>query len=122
MRYILLIAINPQAYAGMSQEAQQQLFKDYYEFTEGIRASGEYVSGDPLHGAETATTVRVRDGKRHTTDGPFAESKEVLAGYYIVDVASLDRALELAAKIPDVVSGAVEVRPVMDMDLMTPPA
>jgi hypothetical protein len=121
MRYMLLIAVNPQAYAGMSQEAQQQLFKDYYAFTEEIRGSGEYVSGDPLQGAETATTVRLRDGRRHTTDGPFAESKEVLAGYYVVDVSSLDRALELAAKIPDAVSGAVEVRPVLDMD-MTPPA
>jgi hypothetical protein len=118
MRYMLLIAVNPQAYAGLSEAAQQQLFKDYFTFTEEITSSGEYVHGDALLGAETATTVRVRDGRRSTTDGPFAESKEVLVGYYVVDVPTLDRALDLAARIPDAVNGSIEVRPVMNTEGM----
>jgi hypothetical protein len=73
------------------------------------------VAGDPLEGIETATSVRVRNTKRATTDGPFAETKEVLGGYYIVDVKDLDRAVELAGKIPDSRTGVVEVRPVRDM-------
>jgi len=117
MRYMLLIAVNPAAYAELSEAAQQQLFKDYFAFSEAIQSSGEFVSGDPLQGAETATTVRVRGGRRTTTDGPFAESKEVLVGYYIVDVPTLDRALELAAQIPDAVNGSIEVRPVADFEM-----
>jgi hypothetical protein len=114
MRYMLLIASNPQAYEGMSPEAQQEILKGYLTFTEEIQASGEFVAGDPLQGLDTATTVRVRDGRATTTDGPFAESKEVLAGYYIVDAASLDRALQIAARIPDAATGSVEVRPLAD--------
>jgi hypothetical protein len=73
------------------------------------------VAGDALEGTETATSVRVRDAKRTTTDGPFAETKEVLGGFYVVDVKDLDRAVELAAQLPDARTGSVEVRPVRDM-------
>ena len=73
------------------------------------------MAGDPLHPVESATTVRVRDGERLTTDGPFAETKEVLGGYYIVDVADLDEAVTRAEKIPNVGYGSIEVRPVMEM-------
>lgn len=74
------------------------------------------VSGEALQGTETATTVAKRDGKRIVTDGPFIESKEVLGGFYVIDVANLDEALDWAAKIPNVHFGRVEVRPVMEFD------
>jgi hypothetical protein len=74
-----------------------------------------HVAGDALHGIETATTVRVRDGETQITDGPFAETKELLGGYYVIDVPDLDTALEYAAGIPSVGRGSIEVRPVVDM-------
>ncbi|MDQ6947765.1 MAG: YciI family protein, partial [Actinomycetota bacterium] len=88
---------------------------EYMAFTESIVESGEFVSGDPLQGTDTATCVRLRDGQLSTTDGPFVETKEVLGGYYVVDVKDLDRAIELASQIPDSRTGAIEVRPVMDI-------
>jgi hypothetical protein len=88
---------------------------EYGAFTQEIVQSGEIAGGDRLHGVETATTVRVRNGKAAFTDGPFAETREHLGGYYVVDVANLDRALELAAKIPSARTGAVEVRPIHEM-------
>ena len=118
MRYLLLIATNPEATGDLTEEQQRQMFAEYDEFTQKIRASGELVYGEPLEGVATATTVRVRDGKRTSTDGPFAETKEVLAGYYLVDVPDLDRALELAAMIPDAKHGGVEVRPILEMPEM----
>ena len=112
MKYMLLIYTDPAAFNPAEGE---KTMAEYMAFTQEIQDSGEMVAGDPVQGAETATTVRVRDGKRTTTDGPFAETKEVLGGYYIVDVKDLDRAVELAAKIPDARTGSVEVRPVLDM-------
>jgi hypothetical protein len=115
MRYMLLIYSNPTFWPSLSKDEADRLMNEYNVFSKDIIDSGEYIAGDPLTGVETATTVRIRDGKTNTTDGPFAETKEHLAGYYIIDVLDLDRALELAARIPDVASGSVEVRPVMDM-------
>jgi len=112
MKYMLLIYTDPSAWDPAKGE---QLMKEYMTFTEGIQTSGELVAGDPVKGVETATSVRVRDGKRLTTDGPFAETKEHLGGYYVVDVKDLDRALELASQIPDAKSGVIEVRPIMEM-------
>ena len=114
MRYMLLIYTDPAVDAAQPPEAGEQLMGEYYAFTQKIVASGEMVTGDPLQGIETATSVRVRDGRTSTTDGPFAETKEVLGGYYVVDVADLDRATELAAQIPGSRTGTVEVRPVME--------
>ena len=112
MKYMLLIYSDPTAFNPADGE---KIMGEYMAFTQEILDSGEMVAGDPLEGSETATSVRVRDAKRTTTDGPFAETKEVLGGYYIVDVKDLDRAVELAAKIPDSRTGVVEVRPVRDM-------
>jgi hypothetical protein len=112
MKYMLLIHTNPDAWAGMPAKEQEDLLSGYWTFTEKIKASGEFISGEPLEFPETATTVRVRDGKRGMTDGPFVETKEHLAGFYLVECADLDRALELAAEIPDAKFGGVEVRPV----------
>jgi len=115
MKYMLLIYGDNERWQQLPDEEKQGWMGEYFGFTQTIVESGEMVAGDPLHGIETATTVTVKGGDRVVTDGPFAETKETLGGYYIVDVADLDRALELASMIPDVRTGKVEVRPVMDM-------
>lgn len=86
----------------------------YFGFTEELTAAGAMVAGDALEPSSTATTVRVRDGETITTDGPFAETKEVLLGFYIVEAEDLDEAIAWAAKIPSAEVGSIEVRPVMD--------
>jgi hypothetical protein len=118
-QYMLLIYLPADGL--LSPEEQAAEGPRWFEYTEGLRNSGVHVAGDALLGTETATTVRVRDGETHITDGPFAETKELLAGYYIVDTPDLDTALEHAAKIPSVGRGSVEVRPVMDMSAMPSP-
>lgn len=112
---MLLIYSDPAAYATMTEEDGARMMADYFAFTQSIVESGEFIAGDPLQPVTAATTVRVRGGGRTVTDGPFAETKEVLGGYYLVDCADLDRALELAARIPDVHSGSVEVRPIQEL-------
>ena len=114
MKYMLLIATDPAASAALAPDEQEAMFAEYFAFSSRIAESGEMVAGDPLHDISTATTVRVREGATTVTDGPFAETKEHIGGYYIVDVASLDRALELAAQIPGARVGSIEVRPLMD--------
>ena len=114
MKYMLLIASDPSTWTDDPAE-NAKTHAAYGVFTQSILESGEFVAGDALEGTDTATTVRVRDGKTTTVDGPFTETKEVLGGYYVVDVKDLDRALELAAQIPHAAIGAVEVRPVADM-------
>jgi hypothetical protein len=111
---MLLIYVDP-ATAPTNEAEGEAMSKEYWTFTQSIVDSGELVAGDPLEGIETATTVRVREGRTAATDGPFAETKEVLGGYYIVDCKDLDRAIELAGQIPGARTGSVEVRPVVDM-------
>jgi len=108
MKYMLLINTDPSHWS-------EDMSAEYMAFTQEIVESGEFVAGDPLEGRDSATTVRVRDGKVTTTDGPFAETKEHIGGYYIVDVKDLDRALAVAARIPDARSGGIEVRPIRPM-------
>lgn len=115
MRYMLLIYSNPAAYEGMSQAEQGALFQDYFDVTNDMDKRGVRESGVPLQPINTATTVRVRGGKTLTMDGPFAETKEHLVGYYILNCKNLDEALEFAAKIPDARFGSVEVRPVQEI-------
>jgi hypothetical protein len=115
MKYMLLIYTDPAAYADLGESDFGSMLAEYGAFTQSIVASGEFIAGDPLQGIETATTLRVRNGASSLTDGPFAETKEVLGGYYLVDVADLDRALALAAQIPDARLGSVEVRPIQDL-------
>ena len=116
MKYMLLIYSDRDAYAALSSETQAQINQDYFTYTQQIIDSGEFVAGDPLQGIDTATTVRSRNGQRTLTDGPFAETKEVLGGFYIVDVKDLDRALELAAQLPGIRHelDSIEVRPLLD--------
>jgi hypothetical protein len=113
MQYMLLIYGAGDSWETLSAEQQQQIGAEYFTFTEELRASGKMVAGDALQPTATATSVRVRDGETLTTDGPFAETKEVLGGYYLIDVDSLDEALEWGAKVPGAKYGTIEVRPVV---------
>jgi hypothetical protein len=113
MQYMLLIYSSGETWAEMTPEQQQEVGGEYFTFTEELRASGKMVAGDALQPIATATSVRVRDGETLTTDGPFAETKEVLGGYYLIDVDSLDEALEWGARVPGAKYGTIEVRPVV---------
>jgi hypothetical protein len=117
MRYALLIYANEQEWANQSEEESQAQFQEYMAFSKDIVDRGIYQSGEALQATATATTVRVRDGETLTTDGPFAETKEQLGGYYVVEAKDLDEAIEIAARIPDVRRGSIEVRPVMEIDM-----
>jgi hypothetical protein len=117
MKYLLLIYGEEGAWAHMSEAEQGQIFQDYMDYTNGINKSGHYISGEALQPIATATTVRVKNGKTLTTDGPFAETREQLGGFYMVEAKDLDEAIELAARIPGSRHGSIEVRPIME----TPP-
>ena len=120
MRYILSIYDDEQRWADASPEQMQAALAAHEAFT---REAGErIVGGDALEPTQTATTVRVRDGESVLTDGPFAETKEQLGGFYLLECADLDEALAWAAKIPDAATGSVEVRPVMDYEAASRPA
>ena len=114
MQYVCLI-YSPSGAPEMSPDEHQKVFTAYNNYTEEARKSGQMTGGVPLDPPDTATTVRVRDGKRMVTDGPFAETKEWLAGFYSFDCKSLDEALDWAAKIPGAAHGSIEVRPVMHL-------
>jgi hypothetical protein len=113
MQYLLLIYENEALGKARNDAENQKVFGGYMKFTEDIKASGHLRGGDALEPVATATTVRVRDGKTLTTDGPFAETKEQLGGYYLIEAPDLDEALKIAAKIPTAETGSIEVRPVM---------
>ncbi|WP_436491745.1 YciI family protein [Actinokineospora sp. HUAS TT18] len=115
MKYLLSIYANPANWEALPEAERDGLMAEYGKFTQEIAESGELVDGAPLGDPTTANTVRVRAGQADVVDGPFAETKEHLAGYYIVECASQERAVELAAKIPDARYNAVEVRAVLDM-------
>jgi hypothetical protein len=115
MQYLCLIYTDESAEARMTREEGQAVMGEYFAFTEGIKKSGHYVGGNPLQPTKTASTVRVRQGKMSTTDGPFAETKEQLGGYYLIEAKDLNDAIQVASKIPAARSGSVEVRPIMKM-------
>ena len=116
MQYLLLIYRNEAELGHMDAAARKKVTAEYGTFTQSIIQSGHFKAGDGLQPTSTATTVRVRDGKTLTTDGPFAETREQLAGYYLVEAKDLDTALAVAARIPGAKTGSVEVRPVMVYD------
>jgi hypothetical protein len=113
MQYMLLIYDDEKKWADMPQEESGKLFGEYMQFTRDIKASGHYRAGDALQPIQTATTVRVRGGKTSKTDGPFAETREQLGGYYLIEAKDLDEAAAIAARIPSAKIGSIEVRPVM---------
>lgn len=114
MKYLLMICNSEAEDAKMPPAEKQAMYAAFFAFTQEVKDRGVYLGGNPLHPTSTSTTVRVRDGKVLTTDGPFAETKEQMGGYYLLNCANLDEAIELAAKIPSVKWGSVEIRPVLE--------
>ncbi len=119
MRYMLLIYDDEQQWAAMGPEENEKVMQAYSAYHGEVNEAGVFRSGEPLQASSAATTVRVRDGQTLTTDGPFAETKEQLGGFYLLDCENLDEAIRWAAKIPSSALGAIEVRPIMEMG---PPA
>ncbi len=115
MQYLLMIYDPEKKWATMPEAERNALMGEYMKFTSDIKASKHFLAGDALQPTHTATTVRVRDGKTATTDGPFAETREQLGGYYLIEAKDLDEATMIAAKIPSARFGSIEVRPVMKM-------
>ena len=113
MKYLLMIYADEKIWENYSEAERGKAFGEYMTFTQGIKDNGKYVGGNPLKPTSTATTVRVREGKQLVTDGPFAETKEQLGGYYLVEATDLDDAIKIAAKIPGARYGSIEVRPIM---------
>ena len=113
MQYLLLIYENEQISAKMSKSEGEKFMQDYFAFTKDIKDRKNYIAGEALQPTATATTVRVRDGKTVTTDGPFAETREQLGGFYMVEAKDLDEARSIAAKIPSARHGSIEVRPIV---------
>ena len=117
MKYLLLIYENEGSMAGLSEAEQGKIFEEYMTYSRRIKKNGNYLGGEALQPVATATTVRVKNGKTLTTDGPFAETREQLGGFYLVEAKDLDEAIRLAAEIPASRTGSIEVRPI----LPTPP-
>ena len=115
MKYMLMIYSNEKAWQKLPKAEHGRIYQEYMAYTDEMRRTGVYLAGDALQPSSTATTVRIQGGKSIHVDGPFAETKEQLGGYYIVECKDLDEALAWAAKVPEVVHalGSTEVRPVM---------
>ena len=114
MKYLCLIYDEEAVLDAMPKEQSDAFMGEYFAFTEGIRESGQYVAGEALHPVRTATTVRIRNGKLSTTDGPFAETKEQLGGSYLIEARDLNEAIQVASRIPSARIGSIEIRPVVD--------
>jgi hypothetical protein len=112
MKYMLLVYLDEQA---MSENEREHCYVESAQLTQQLNSSGQYLDASPLHSVSTATSVRVRDGKRLVTDGPFAETREQLGGYYLVDAGDLDEAIRIAERVPPARFGTVEIRPVMEI-------
>jgi hypothetical protein len=113
MQYLLLIHDDEAGWGRLSEEERTGYMEEYFAYTNDLRESGALVTASQLQPSATATTVEVRDGETLTTDGPFAETKEQLGGFYLIDVESADEAIEWAARIPSARSGKIEVRPLV---------
>ncbi len=114
MQYLLLIYDNEAAFAKLSDAEKGRLYQEYGPFTESLKKNGCFRAGHGLQPTATATTVRMRDGKRLVTDGPFAETKEQLGGYYLIEAKDLDEAIAVAARVPSARLGSIEIRPLME--------
>jgi hypothetical protein len=112
MKYMLLIYMDENAMTGPERE---QCYKDSLRLAHDLHASGQFLGTNPLQSVATATSVRMREGKRLVTDGPFAETREQLGGYFLVDAKDLDAAIDIAARIPGAGKGTVEIRPVTEI-------
>ena len=114
MRYLCLIDENEKNWEQMPKDQADAIMGEYFAFTDGIRKSGHFLAGEALHPTHTATTIRVRNGKISTTDGPFAETKEQLGGFYMIEAKDLNEAIQVASRIPSARFGQIEIRPVVE--------
>jgi hypothetical protein len=114
MKYLCLIYDDETKWARMNKGDTDAVMGDYHQFTQDIRTSGHYLGGNALQPTPTASTVRLRNGSISTTDGPFAETKEQLGGYYLIEARDLNDAIQVAARIPSARDGSIEVRPIME--------
>ena len=112
MKYMLLVYLDEQA---LSETEREHCYVESAQLTQQLHSNGQYLGASPLHPISTATSVRVRDGKRLVTDGPFAETREQLGGYYLIDARDLDEAIRIAERIPPARFGTIEIRPVMEI-------
>src|ERR1700680_1227712 len=117
MRYMLLVYLDEQA---LDQTGREQCYEESIQLTHQLHARGQFLATAPLYPTSTATSVRVREGKRLVTDGPFAETREQLGGYYLIDAPDLDEAIGIAARIPGARRGTVEIRPVIELTGLPP--
>ena len=115
MKYMLLVHHDEEIFGTFSETKRQQMLEESVQLTHQLHAKGKYLSASPLHPASTAAVVRVRDGKSFVTDGPFIETREQIAGYFLIEANSLDEAIGIAARIPMARKGTVEVRPVIEI-------
>src|SRR5436305_2201399 len=113
MKYMLLVYMDEQA---MTDEEREHCYVESAQLTQDLNTKGQYLGAGPLHSVTTATSVRVRNGKRLVTDGPFAETREQLGGYYVIEAADLDEAISIAERIPPARFGTIEIRPVMEIE------
>ena len=118
MQYLLLIYGNEAEAKKASKDEQMKMFGEYKVFSAELKGSGKMLGGEPLESVTTATTVRVKDGKTLRTDGPFAETREQLGGFYAIEAKDLDEAVMIAAKVPGAKYGCIEVRPIMKINAM----
>ena len=116
MRYVCLIYDDEKNWEKMPKPDAEAMMGEYFAFTEDIKKNGHYHAGEALQPVGTATTVRVRNGKLSTTDGPFAETKEQLGGFYLISARDLNEAIQIASRIPSARIGSIEVRPVIDFN------
>ena len=113
MKYMLLVYLDEQV---LSDSEREHCYVESARLTQDLNASGQYLAASPLHPVSTATSVRIRDGKRVVTDGPFAETREQLGGFYLIEARDLDEAMNIAERIPPAKFGTVEIRPVMEIE------
>lgn len=112
MKYMLLVYLSEDA---LTETEREQCYKDSAKLTRDLHSTGNYIAASPLQPIATATSVRVRNGKRLVTDGPFAETHEQLGGFYLIDAQNLDEAITIAERIPVVTVGTIEIRPILDI-------
>jgi len=120
MQYLLLIYSAENAGPAPGTEEFGEMMQGYFNFNDEMKERGILIDGNPLEAVQTASTVRIREGQTTITDGPFAETREILGGYYLLNCKDLDEALECAAKIPTATYGSIEVRPIMDLSNFQP--
>lgn len=116
MQYLCLIYDEEAKLNAMSQQEGEAFMNEYFAFTQDAKTSGHYIAGNALQPIAAATSIRLRGGKLSTTDGPFAETKEQLGGYYLIEAKDLNDAIQVAAKIPSAKTGTIEIRPIVVFD------